>query len=54
VFLQIQEKKRTEESNLAVELRKHYDALKKKTEVLAKSKIDLETQLKSLLNNFLT
>lgn len=39
---------------MAVELRKHYDALKKKTESLARSKADLEGQLKALLNNFLT
>lgn len=52
--MQIQEKKRSEESKVAVELRKHYDALKKKTESLARSKSDLEGQLKALLSNFLT
>lgn len=38
--LKIQEKKSTEESRVAVELRRHYDAMKKKNESLAKQKTD--------------
>ena len=35
IFWKIQEKKSTEESRVAVELRKHYDVMKKKNEALS-------------------
>ena len=46
---QISERKSTEESRVAVELRKHYESLKAKNEQLVKEKNTLETQFKNVV-----
>jgi len=50
---QAQEKKSKDESRLAVELRKHYENVKGRSEKLSKDKAQMETQMKKLLSQFL-